>query len=120
MKNKNSFFAAAALLAVGTSFLLGSCAGDETPAVTDSSADTDALTAAVTETAETPKRDRLAELGERDLSGTVYTVLDSNPNAAMHINIPAEVQTGELINDTLWTRDAVIEDRYNVQIDYVL
>ena len=118
MKNKNSFFAAAALLAVGTSFLLGSCAGDETPAVTDSSADTDALTAAVTETAETPKRDRLAELGERDLGGMIYTVLDCN--SAAYSNIPGDTQTGEIINDTLLERDAVIEERYNVQLDYEL
>ncbi|MBR5219511.1 MAG: hypothetical protein IKV66_00845, partial [Clostridia bacterium] len=118
MKNNHRFFALSALLAVGTSFLLGSCGG-ETDAVTESDTVTDALTAAVTETAAEPERDRLAELGSRDLGGMVYTVLDSNPNSAMHINIPGETQTGELINDTLWTRDAVIEERYNVQIDYV-
>ena len=119
MKNNSRFFALAALLAVGTSVLLGSCGDSNTPAVTDTSAVTDVQTAAVTEPAEPAERDRLAELGERDLGGMIYTVLDSNPNAAMHINIPGETQTGELINDTLWSRDAAIEERYNVQIDYI-
>ena len=118
MKNKQRFLALAALLAVGTTALLGSCGGTETPAET--TADTILTeTAAVTENPVEPERDRLEELGERDLGGLVYTVLDSNPNYAMHINIPGETQTGEIINDTLWTRDAAIEERYNVQIDYL-
>ncbi len=119
MKNNHRFFAFAALLAVGTSFLLGSCGDGETTADADTTAAADTQTAAVTETAEPTERDRLAELGARDLGGMVYTVLDSNPNAAMHINIPGETQTGELINDTLWTRDASVEELYNVQIDYI-
>lgn len=118
MKNKQKFTALSALLAVGMTALLGSC-GSETDTVTDSNAVTDDLTAAVTETAAETEQDRLAELGERDFGGMVYTVLDSNPNAAMHINFPGETQTGDLLNDTLWTRDAVMEERYNVQIDYV-
>ena len=120
MKNKRQFFALSALLAVGTAALFASCGNDgNTAAVTDGDAATGALTAAVTETAAESEPSRLDALGERDLGGMVYTVLDSNPNSAMHINIPGETQTGELINDTLWTRDAVIEEMYNVQIDYV-
>lgn len=115
MKNNHRFFALSALLAVGTSFLLGSCGG-ETDAVTESDTVTDALTAAVTETAAEPERDRLAELGSRDLGGMVYTALDCN--SAAYSNIPGEVQTGEIVNDTLWERDAVIEELYNVQINY--
>ena len=117
MKNNHRFFALSALLAVGTSFLLGSCGG-ETDAVTESDTVTDALTAAVTETAAEPERDRLAELGSRDLGGMVYTALDCN--SAAYSNIPGEVQTGEIVNDTLWERDAVIEELYNVQINYEL
>ena len=117
MKNNHRFFALSALLAVGTSFLLGSCGG-ETDAVTESDTVTDALTAAVTETAAEPERDRLAELGSRDLGGMIYTALDCN--SAAYSNIPGEVQTGEIVNDTLWERDAVIEELYNVQINYEL
>ena len=117
MKNNHRFFALSALLAVGTSFLLGSCGG-ETDAVTESDTVTDALTSAVTDTAAEPERDRLAELGNRDLGGMVYTALDCN--SAAYSNIPGEVQTGEIVNDTLWERDAVIEELYNVQINYEL
>lgn len=120
MKNTNRIFATAALLAVGAVSLLASCASDGEGG-TDSIASVSGseTTAAVTETAAETEPDRLAELGERDLNGYVYTVLDSNPNDAMHINIPGETQTGEVINDTLWERDAAIEERYNIVIDYV-
>ncbi len=117
MKNKQKFTALSALLAVGMTALLGSCGG-ETDTVTDSSAVSDALTAAVTETAAETERDRLAELGERDLGGMVYTALDCN--SAAYSNIPGEAQTGEIVNDTLIERDTVIEELYNVRIDYVL
>ncbi|MBR5871654.1 MAG: extracellular solute-binding protein [Clostridia bacterium] len=94
-----------------------SCAAettDETPfATTD--VNTEAQTAAITEAA---VPDRLAELGARDFSGQTYTVLDSNPNSAMHINIPGDTQTGELINDTLWSRDAFMEETYGITINY--
>lgn len=119
MKNNHRIFALSALLAVGTSFLLGSCGGDSNTIVdTDTDAGTDALTAAVTETTAETKRDRLAELGERDLGGMVYTALDCN--SAAYSNIPGDTQTGDIVNDTLIARDAAIEERYNVQIDYEL
>ena len=118
MKNIQRYTALAALLAVGTSVLLGSCGDSGTTAATDSNALTDTQTAAVTETTAEPARDRLAELGERDLGGMIYTALDCN--SAAYSNIPGEEQTGEIVNDTLIERDTVIEERYNVQIDYEL
>ena len=114
MKHKHRILALSALLAVGATALLGSCSGGdvtaETSAVTDPTE-----TAAVTETA-APQLDRLEELGERDLGGMIYTVLDCN--SAAYSNIPGDTQTGEIINDTLIERDTAIEERYNVQIDY--
>ncbi len=107
----------ASLLALLTVAAAVSCSdtasdGDTTSAVT-------ADTAAVTETAAVSSvPDRLAELGDRDFTGQTYTVLDSNPNDAMHINIPGDTQTGELINDTLWSRDAFIEETYGIKINY--
>ena len=116
MKHKHRILALSALLAVGATALLGSCSGGdvtaETSAVTDPTE-----TAAVTETA-APQLDRLEELGERDLGGMIYTVLDCN--SAAYSNIPGDTQTGEIINDTLIERDTAIEERYNVQIDYEL
>ena len=118
MKHTHRITALSALLAVSAVFLLGSCGGNsastvDTAAVTESNE-----TAAVTETAAEPERDRLEELGERDLGGLIYTVLDCN--SAAYSNIPGDTQTGEIINDTLLERDAVIEERYNVQLDYEL
>ena len=104
----------ALLLISGT---ITSCGDSSTAAPgADTAADT---TAAVTDavTAE-QEADRLAELGDRDFTGQTYTVLDSNPNDAMHINIPGDTQTGELINDTLWSRDAFLEETYGITINY--
>ena len=97
-----------------------SCGGAaaETETTGGNTADTES-TMQHSEETETTEPDRLDALGAHDYSGSVYTVLDANPNASMHINIPADEQTGEMINDTLWTRDAVIEDRYKMRIDYV-
>lgn len=114
MKNTLSLLLCAMLLASAVS-----CGGSSTQTETgDDTAETESATQASTET-ETTEPDRLDELGAHDYSGSVYTVLDANPNASMHINIPSDEQTGEMINDTLWTRDATIEDRYHLRIDYV-
>ena len=115
MKPMNRIYAA--MLALLTVSAVVSCgdtaAGDDSTAT---SADTTAaVTDAVTENA---VPDRLAELGDRDFTGQTYTVLDSNPNDAMHINIPGDTQTGELINDALWSRDAYMEETYGITINY--
>ncbi len=104
-----------ALLTVSAVVSCGDSAADGESTVT-AAADT---TSAVTETAaDLSVPDRLAELGDRDFTGQTYTVLDSNPNDAMHINIPGDTQTGELINDTLWARDAFMEETYGITINY--
>ena len=103
-----------AILAASAAASCGDSAADDTAGVT-TAADTAAVTEAVTENA---VPDRLAELGDRDFTGQTYTVLDSNPNDAMHINIPGDTQTGELINDTLWSRDAFIEETYGITLNY--
>lgn len=106
------------LLAILAASAVVSC-GDST---TDGgSVTTDIHTTAITETAAVTEEaipDRLAELGDRDFTGKTYTVFDSNPNDAMHINIPGDTQTGELINDTLWSRDAFIEETYGITVNY--
>ena len=116
MKTKYRIFAS--LLAILAASAAVSCSAgteDETPVgSSDIGTDTEAVTAAVEDTVP----DRIAQLGDRDFTGKTYTVLDSNPNDAMHINIPGDTQTGELINDTLWSRDAFIEETYGITVNY--
>jgi len=116
MKTANRILASAlAILTVSAVVSCGDTASDTDSTVTASS-DT---TAAVTETSPADNvPDRLAELGDRDFTGKTYTVFDSNPNDAMHINIPGDTQTGEIINDTLWSRDAFIEETYGITVNY--
>lgn len=115
MKHTLSILLCAMLLA--STISCGSTSGDtESDRNTTQTETTETMSA---DTEETTEPNRLDALGAHDYSGSVYTVLDANPNASMHINIPQEEQTGEMINDTLWTRDVTLEDRYKLTIDYV-
>ena len=115
MKHTLSILLCAMLLA--STISCGSTSGDTESDRNTTQTETTETTNADTE--ETTEPNRLDALGAHDYSGSVYTVLDANPNASMHINIPQEEQTGEMINDTLWTRDVTLEDRYKLTIDYV-
>ena len=70
------------------------------------------------ETTEKVGSDRLDELGERDFSGKVFSVLDANGSPNLHQNIPAEEENGDAINDALYRRDRYISDRYKIEISY--
>ena len=68
---------------------------------------------------ETTAKSLLDDLGDKDFGGRTFTFLDANGNPAAHVNIPADEETGETINDLLYQRDSVIEDKYNVKLDYI-
>ncbi len=59
------------------------------------------------------------QMEARDFEQAVYTILDANTHKDLHINIPGDSLTGELVNDALLTRDFALADRFNVQIQYV-
>ncbi len=62
--------------------------------------------------------DVLAPLGEKDLAGRTFTILDANDYPTSHLNMPGEI-SGEVINNGLYNRNAAIEARYNAEIAYV-
>ncbi len=64
------------------------------------------------------EEDALAPLGEKDLAGRTFTILDANDYPTAHLNMPGEI-SGEVINDGLYNRNAAIEARYNTKIAYV-
>ncbi|MBR5870175.1 MAG: hypothetical protein IKZ09_03995 [Clostridia bacterium] len=92
-----------------------SCAENSESSVSESitAIQTDVITEATTEP-QTP----LEMLGERDLGGMVYTVFDCNYLQDLYVNIPGEEQTGDIVNDILLERDALLEERYNCSIAY--
>lgn len=84
---------------------------DAKPAITSS---------AITDTAETAAEpDRLDELGKKNFDGRVFTILDANDHPYMHINLPGESLNGDIVNDGLFNRDLAIEEKYNVDIQYI-
>ena len=59
-------------------------------------------------------------LGERDFDGGTFAILDANWNIDIMQNIPDEAGiTGEPINDALYNRDKLIEEKYGVNIKYI-
>ena len=72
---------------------------------------------------EPPKVDALsvlASLPDEDYGGYAFRILTSNWfNTTLEgRQAPDEEQTGDLINDALYIRDRLIEDKYNIQIAY--
>ena len=63
--------------------------------------------------------DRLDELGAKNFGGKTFTILDANDHPDMHVNVPGDSMNGDIVNDALYERDAAIEDRYGVNIEYV-
>ena len=67
----------------------------------------------------TAEPDRLDELGKHDFGGKKFTILDANDHPDWHVNIHGDSLNGDIVNDALYERDLAIEDRFNVDIDYV-
>ena len=59
-------------------------------------------------------------LGGRDFGGAAFTILDAPHHLHLQVNMPDEEGlTGEPINDALFNRDRLIEEKYNVNIEYI-
>jgi len=72
------------------------------------------------ETAETVTQSHWDILGERDFNGDTFTILDAPHHTHLQVNFSvAEELTGEPINDALYLRDRFIEDKYNVNINFI-
>ena len=85
-------------------------------ATTQAPAETTSGAAAETEPAE---EDILAPLGEKNFGGQAFVILDANDYPDMHINMPGKELSGDTIKDAIWNRDALIEDKYRCDIQYV-
>ena len=72
------------------------------------------------EVSENAEKSRYEILGERDFYGDTFTILDSNPIPNLFTNFPEDGEiTGEPVNDALYARDAFIEEKFGVKIEYV-
>ena len=77
------------------------------------------------EVAEEPEPDALtalASLPDADYDGYEFKIWTSNrPNQTLELRqAPEEEETGEPVNDALYRRDRLIEDKYNVKIKYTI
>lgn len=107
MKNKLICVLLAALLT------MASCGTqNDTPETNNSSE-----TADTTET--NVEKNIYEELGEMDLNGRTYMILDSNQYPSIHINIPADTLTGDTVNDALYQRGIDVSEKFGVDIQYI-
>lgn len=68
----------------------------------------------------TVEPNRLDELGDRDFGGKKFTILDANDHPDWHVNIHGDSLNGDIVNDALYERDLATEDRFIIDISYVL
>ena len=72
------------------------------------------------ETTEPPAISRFDTLGERSFNGATFTILDAPHHLHLQSNMPEEEGlTGDPINDALFNRDKLIEEKYDVNIEYI-
>ncbi|MBE6611115.1 MAG: hypothetical protein E7632_01370 [Ruminococcaceae bacterium] len=106
MRKYTAFLLAMMLLASSAS------CGSDAPAADDTTSAGESETTA----AETHILDAM---GEKDFGGKTYTILDANDYPDTSRNMPSDEMAGEVLNDALAKRDSTIEDRYNVNIEYL-
>jgi len=74
----------------------------------------------ITEDAETTTVSYYETLGSRDFKGDTFTILDAVHHPHLQINFAVEEGlNGDPINDALFNRDKLIEEKYNVNIKYI-
>ena len=117
LKRTLSIFLAAMMLLP----TLAACSNGSTPVGNDTTAATinnDTVAPAETEPAET-KFDPFAAFPE-DLSyaGRTFTIHNGNTGTSWYtrVSVVSEEQTGEVINDAIYTRQRKVEDRFGVEI----
>ncbi|MBQ2709869.1 MAG: lipoprotein, partial [Clostridia bacterium] len=95
--------------------LLAGCGGTSAPAADDTTA-ADAsgdTTAAVTEV------DLMADLPTGDFGGYEFNILGlADESSYIYVQMVSEEMNGDLINDTVFTRNQRVEEALNVEIVY--
>jgi len=83
----------------------------------------DALSADIAESGEITVESIIENLPDANYNGYIFTVLTSNLNDGGEFEwrqAPEETETGEPINDALFRRDRLIEEKYNINMRYVI
>ncbi|MFA6948011.1 MAG: extracellular solute-binding protein [Eubacteriales bacterium] len=88
---------------------LVSCGNDSSAAVTTAS------TTAAGETTAAAQDDIYSSLASSDFSGYEFRILNNESDFALTL-MTADEQNGEVINDTVYSRNSMIEDKLNIKI----
>ena len=63
--------------------------------------------------------DRLDALGEKDLGGREFVIMDANDYPTTSSNVYDEERIGDAVNDAVHMRDSKIGERFNTKITYL-
>jgi len=95
--------------------LLAGCGGTSAPAADD----TTAADASGDTTAAETEVDLMADLPTGDFGGHKFNILGlADPASYIYVQMTAEEMNGDLINDTVFTRNQRVEEALNVEIVY--
>ena len=110
-------FAAAALAALTVLAIIAGCGNTPDPATdgTSSPAASDVASATVEQT--TPVTEYIDTLEKRDLQKRVFTVIGQSTEDRQNFYI--EGNAGEVINESIRKRDWEVEERLNIQLNYI-
>ena len=112
MKKTISILLLAAMLvslaSCGTGTETSDTAADTTAAEETQSAQTDALSA---------RRNITDDLPEADFGGDVFTVLSDEPTYLIDNAIDIEESTGEVVDDAVFERNALVEERFGTVVE---
>lgn len=85
----------------------GASTGTQTQAVSDNA-----------QAAETTSAELKDSLGEHNFGGAVFDIVYSAEQLGAMWPYCAESENGDILNDAVWTRDARVKERFNVDIAY--
>ena len=114
MKRYLAWLLAVLMLAMTACGTAGGKGEEGTSTTTAATAETE-----MTEVTQPAETNILDSLGERDFKNEPFVILDANDYPDMHINMPAKELCGDTIKDAVWNRDALIEDKYHCDIQYI-
>jgi ABC-type glycerol-3-phosphate transport system substrate-binding protein len=93
---------------------LSACKGDPVKTPGNPAAENDSFADSGSE-----PQNYLDALPAENFGGYAFTIIGRESEAAFIVNFPEETETGEPVNDALYRRDKLIEERFGIKIEHI-
>ena len=105
------------LLLVSMLASLASCGGGEAETAADTETTASETTAAEEVDPLEARRSIADDLPEKDFGGVTYTIMSDEPNYLMDNCLDIEESTGEVVDDAVFSRNTMVEERFGVAVE---